>query len=118
MCLGLQAITEAYGGELAQLETPMHGKPSRITIDGPGIIFSGLSEEVTVGRYHSIYADSDKLPGGFTVTARSHDGIIMAIEHKSEKVAAVQFHPESIMSLGGDAGIRMVENVVAHMAKR
>jgi anthranilate synthase len=118
VCLGLQAITEAYGGSLRQLDIPMHGKPSRISIDQPGLVFSGLDNEVTVGRYHSLCADNNNLPDDFMVTARSQDGVIMGIEHNSEAVAAVQFHPESIMSLGSDAGMRMIENVVAHMAKR
>ena len=118
VCLGLQAIAEAYGGKLAQLDVPMHGKPSRIQIEEPGMVFSGLENQITVGRYHSLCADEDTLPADFKITAKSQDGIIMGIEHQVEMVAAVQFHPESIMSLGGDAGIRMVENVVAHMAKR
>ncbi len=118
VCLGLQALAEAYGGQLRQLAIPMHGKPSRIKIMKPGIIFSGLDKEVTVGRYHSIFADPVRLPRDFTITAQTSDGIVMAIEHRSEPVAAVQFHPESIMSLGGEAGMRMIENVVAHLTKR
>ncbi len=117
VCLGLQALAEYYGGELKQLETPMHGKPSRVHVSEPGIVFSGLEEEITIGRYHSIHADRQKLPNAFTVTAVTDDGIVMGIEHQSEPVAAVQFHPESIMSLGGEAGMRMIENVVAHLAR-
>ncbi|MCF6321747.1 MAG: anthranilate synthase [Rhizobiaceae bacterium] len=117
VCLGLQAIVEAYGGALLQLADPMHGKPSRISIEQAGIVFSGLDNAVTVGRYHSLFADREKLPDEFIITAQSHDGVIMGIEHKSEPVAAVQFHPESIMSLGSDAGMRMIENVVAHLAR-
>ena len=118
VCLGLQALAEAYGGELRTLAVPMHGKPSRIRVVDPGIVFSGLGKEVTVGRYHSIFADPATLSQDFEVTAETEDGIIMAIEHKSEPVAAVQFHPESIMSLGQEAGLRMVENVVAHLPQR
>ncbi|RUM95538.1 anthranilate synthase [Pseudaminobacter arsenicus] len=118
VCLGLQALAEAYGGTLRQLDVPMHGKPSRIRVSQPGIIFSGLPQEVTVGRYHSIYADPKLLPEGFMVTAMTDDGIIMAFEHESEPIAAVQFHPESIMTLGQDAGMRMIENVVAHMPRK
>lgn len=118
VCLGLQAIAEAYGGKLGQLDAPMHGKPSRINIEEPGIVFSGLEKQVTIGRYHSLYADPQMLNEDFIITAKSEDGVIMGFEHKSEPVAAVQFHPESIMSLGGDAGMRMIENVVAHLAKR
>ena len=118
VCLGLQALAEAYGGELRQLAIPMHGKPSRIRVSRPGVIFSGLPKEVTVGRYHSIFADPVRLPDAFTVTAETEDGVVMAFEHKHEPVAAVQFHPESIMTLGHDAGMRMIENVVAHLPRR
>jgi len=118
VCLGLQAIAESYGGELKQLDVPMHGKPSRISITEPGLVFSGLDDEITIGRYHSIHATAQKLPNEFTVTAVTEDGIVMGIEHQSEPVAAVQFHPESIMSLGGEAGMRMIENVVAHLGRR
>ncbi|MFZ1682125.1 MAG: anthranilate synthase [Rhizobiaceae bacterium] len=118
VCLGLQALAEAYGGELRQLREPVHGKPSRIRVSRNGIIFSGLPKEVTVGRYHSIFADPSRLPRAFRVTAETEDGVIMAFEHDSEPVAAVQFHPESIMTLGGNAGMRMIENVVAHLPRR
>ena len=118
VCLGLQALAEAYGGSLRQLAIPMHGKPSRIKVLKPGKVFSGLEREITVGRYHSIFADPVRLPRGFTITAQTPDGVVMGIEHESEPLAAVQFHPESIMSLGGDAGIKMIENVVAHLAGR
>ncbi|MGB8817723.1 MAG: anthranilate synthase, partial [Rhizobiaceae bacterium] len=118
VCLGLQALAEAYGGELRHLHVPMHGKPSRIRVSRNGIIFSGLPQEITVGRYHSIFADPVRLPKEFRVTAETDDGVIMAFEHDKEPIAAVQFHPESIMTLGGNAGMRMIENVVAHMPKR
>jgi anthranilate synthase len=118
VCLGLQALAEAYGGELRQLAVPMHGKPSRIRVLEAGTVFEGLGREVTVGRYHSIFADPKTLPQDFIITAESEDGTIMGIEHAKEPVAAVQFHPESIMTLGGDAGMRMIENVVEKLAKR
>ncbi|MGH6763480.1 MAG: anthranilate synthase [Phyllobacterium sp.] len=118
VCLGLQALAEAFGGELRQLHVPMHGKPSRIRITKHGRIFSGLPKEVTVGRYHSIFADPVRLPEEFVVTAETEDGVIMAFEHQKEPIAAVQFHPESIMTLGHNAGMRMIENVVAHLQRR
>ncbi|TIW54133.1 MAG: anthranilate synthase [Mesorhizobium sp.] len=118
VCLGLQALAEAYGGELRQLHIPMHGKPSRIRVSKPGIIFSGLPKEVTVGRYHSIFADPVRLPDGFVVTAETEDGIIMAFEHRKEPIAGVQFHPESIMTLGHNAGMRIIENIVAHLPRK
>jgi anthranilate synthase len=118
VCLGLQALAEAYGGELRQLHVPMHGKPSRIRVSKPGIIFSGLPKEVTVGRYHSIFADPVRLPDGFIVTAETEEGVIMAFEHRKEPIAAVQFHPESIMTLGHNAGMRIIENIVAHLPRK
>lgn len=118
VCLGLQALAEAYGGELRQLHIPMHGKPSRIRVSKPGVIFSGLPKEVTVGRYHSIFADPVRLPDDFLVTAETEDGIIMAFEHRKEPIAAVQFHPESIMTLGHNAGMRIIENIVAHLPRK
>ena len=118
VCLGLQALAEAYGGTLRQLHVPMHGKPSRIRVNGNGMVFSGLPKEITVGRYHSIFADPSRLPPEFLVTAETEDGVIMAFEHSKEPIAAVQFHPESIMTLGQNAGMRMIENVVAHLPRK
>ncbi|TLP44793.1 anthranilate synthase [Cohaesibacter sp. CAU 1516] len=111
VCLGLQAIAEAFGGSLRQLSVPMHGKPSRIRLQG-GSLFKGLPKQVVVGRYHSLFADPVSLPQEFDITADTDDGVIMAIEHRSEPISAVQFHPESIMTLGGNAGMQMIENVI------
>lgn len=118
VCLGLQALAEAFGGTLRQMRVPMHGKPSRIRVNKPARIFSGLPSEITVGRYHSVFADPVNLPVELEITAETDDGIVMAFEHVSEPIAAVQFHPESIMSLGQNAGMRMIENVVAHLPRR
>lgn len=118
VCLGLQALTEAYGGELAQLAIPMHGKPSPVSFTEGSMLFEGLASPVTVGRYHSLHARRDKLPAGFQITSQTDDGVIMAIEHESEPVAAVQFHPESIMSLDQDAGHRIIQNVVTRLARQ
>ena len=90
----------------------MHGKPSRIRVCG-GRLFDGLPAEFTAGRYHSLFAIREKLPSALVVTAESDDGVIMALEHATLPIAAVQFHPESIMSLEGDLGIRLLRNVVA-----
>jgi anthranilate synthase len=103
---------------LRHLREPVHGKPSRIRVNMPGIVFSGLPKEVTVGAIIRSSPIPVRLPDEFTVTAETEDGIVMAIEHRSEPVAAVQFHPESIMTLGQDAGMRMIENVVAHLPRR
>lgn len=118
VCLGLQALTEAFGGSLRVLDKPMHGKPSRINIIGKSLLFKDLPKEITVGRYHSIFADPSRLPAEFDVTAETADGVIMAIEHKSLPIAAVQFHPESIMSLGGNVGMAIIENVVSKLVRK
>jgi len=117
VCLGFQGIVEAFGGALGTLETPMHGKPSRIEIETGSRLFADLPETFPIGRYHSLYAMPEKLPAVLRVTAKTGDGVIMAIEHATLPVAGVQFHPESIMSLGGGAGAKIIENVVARLAR-
>ena len=117
VCLGLQALAESFGAELGQLDIPMHGKPSPITISGNSLLFEGLQAPVIVGRYHSLFAKRDTLPADMRVTAETEDGVVMAIEHDHEPIAAVQFHPESIMSLDQDAGHKIIENVVAKLVK-
>jgi len=104
-------MVEAFGGELGVLGYPMHGKPSPVRNTGKGV-FAGLPETFTVGRYHSLYAIREKLPDCFEITAESDDGIIMGIRHKTLPLEAVQFHPESILTLQGDCGLRLMENVV------
>ncbi|MCD0420367.1 anthranilate synthase component I [Rubrivivax sp. JA1024] len=109
VCLGVQAMGEYFGGTLGQLAQPAHGRPSRIQVRG-GTLMRGLPNEVTIGRYHSLYVDMRDMPKELTVTASTDDGIAMAIEHKTLPVGGVQFHPESLMSLGGEVGLRIVEN--------
>lgn len=109
VCLGVQAMGEYFGGTLGQLAQPAHGRPSRIQVRG-GALMRGLPNEVTIGRYHSLYVDMRDMPKELTVTASTDDGIAMAIEHKTLPVGGVQFHPESLMSLGGEVGLRIVEN--------
>ena len=111
VCLGLQGIVEAFGGELGVLDYPMHGKPSVVIHDGKGI-FEGLPERIRVGRYHSLYARRETFPACLEVTAESEDGVIMGIRHRELPIEAVQFHPESILTLDGDCGLRLMENVV------
>ncbi|WP_417667187.1 anthranilate synthase [Roseibium sp.] len=117
VCLGLQALSEYFGAELGQLNVPMHGKPSPITTSGNSLLFDGLDAPVIVGRYHSLFAKRDTLPADIRVTAETEDGVVMGIEHDKEPIAAVQFHPESIMSLDQDAGHKIIENVVAKLVK-
>ncbi len=111
VCLGLQGIVEAYGGELGQLDYPMHGKPSFVTHSGQGV-FAGLPERFRVGRYHSLYAVRARLPECLKITAESEDGIIMGVRHTSLPVEGVQFHPESLLTMEDDCGLRLMENVV------
>lgn len=112
VCLGLQGLVEYFGGELGVLDYPMHGKPSDIHVLG-GRIFSGLPTVFQAGRYHSLYAIRDKLPAELDVTAQTEDGVVMAIEHKTLPIAAVQFHPESILTLNGNVGLKLLENVTS-----
>ena len=112
VCLGLQAVVEFFGGTLNQLVTPMHGKASPIQVTG-GRLFAGLPSEFRAGRYHSLYARKDAIPASLEVTATSaDDDVVMAVEHKSLPINAVQFHPESIMSFDDEIGLRLVRNAV------
>lgn len=113
VCLGLQGIVEAFGGELGVLHYPQHGKSSRIFVTEPNsVLFNGLQQSFSVGRYHSLFALPQRLPAELKVTAISDDDVIMAIEHETLPIAAVQFHPESIMTLNGGVGLSMIKNVV------
>ncbi len=116
VCLGLQGMVEAFGGELAVLDYPMHGKPSMVTHNGQGV-FDGLPAKFKVGRYHSLYAVRSALPACLEITAESEDGIIMGVRHKTLPMEAVQFHPESILSLDSNCGLRLVENLIALYGK-
>jgi anthranilate synthase len=118
VCLGHQAIADYFGADLAQLDEPMHGKPSRITVHHPGSVFAGLPDQIAIGRYHSLHAPRDSMPEVLEITASTADGVVMGLEHRDLPVAGVQFHPESIMSLGQDAGIRMIENVMTRLIGR
>ncbi|MBP1095056.1 anthranilate synthase component I [Bradyrhizobium diazoefficiens] len=109
VCLGVQAIGEYFGGELGQLTHPAHGRPSRVQVRG-GRLMRNLPSEIVIGRYHSLYVERDSMPEVLSVTASTEDGVAMALEHKTLPVAGVQFHPESLMSLGGEVGLRIVEN--------
>src|SRR3954462_8006701 len=109
VCLGVQAIGEYFGGQLGQLTHPAHGRPSRVQVRG-GRLMHNLPNEIVIGRYHSLYVERDSVPEVLEVTATTEDGVAMAIEHKTLPVGGVQFHPESLMSLGGEVGLRIVEN--------
>jgi anthranilate synthase len=115
VCLGLQGLVEYFGGELGVLASPMHGKASTIHVRG-GRIFEGLPRQFAAGRYHSLFARRETLPAALRVTAETDDGVVMAVEHTELPLDAVQFHPESIMSLGDEIGLRLIRNVVAWAA--
>ena len=97
VCLGLQGIVEAFGGELGVLDYPMHGKPSTVRNRGVGV-FAGLPAEFQVGRYHSLFARRETFPACLEITAETEDGVIMGVRHRELPVEAVQFHPESILT--------------------
>ncbi|MGY3484142.1 anthranilate synthase [Bradyrhizobium sp. USDA 4011] len=109
VCLGVQAIGEYFGGQLGQLGQPAHGRPSRVQVRG-GRLMHNLPNEIVIGRYHSLYVERDSVPEVLAVTATTEDGVAMVIEHKTLPVGGVQFHPESLMSLGNEVGLRIVEN--------
>jgi anthranilate synthase len=111
VCLGLQGIVEAFGGELGELEYPMHGKPSTVIHQGKGV-FAGLPERFQVGRYHSLFAKRPLLPDCLEITAESEDGIIMGVRHRTLPIEAVQFHPESLLTFDDQCGLRLMQNVV------
>jgi anthranilate synthase len=115
VCLGLQGMVEHFGGKLDVLEIPVHGKPSWIEVRG-GTLFEGLPRRFRAGRYHSLHARDEAMPLELRVTARTDDGVVMAIEHEREPLAAVQFHPESILT-PGELGLRLLANAVAKLRR-
>jgi anthranilate synthase len=110
VCLGLQAMVEHAGGELALLPEPSHGKPGQVKVGG-GELFTGLPDEFTAARYHSLHATPDRVRGGFQITALTGD-VVMAIEDPARRWWAVQFHPESILTATGGSGHQIIANVL------
>ena len=108
VCLGHQAIAEAFGGRLLNLPIVYHGIATPVTIenDCTSNLFYGLPRQINVGRYHSWVVADDHLPGEFEVTARDENNIIMALSHTSYDVQGVQFHPESILTPDGEQILR------------
>src|SRR5262245_42460085 len=102
VCLGHQVIGEAFGGKVVRAKRPVHGQSSRIHHDGLGL-FEGLPDPLIVGRYHSLVVDEQTLPKEVEVTARTNNGIVMALAHCEFPIYGVQFHPESILTEGGYA---------------
>lgn len=116
VCLGLQGIAEAFGGALAVLPEPRHGKRWEVLHDGAGL-FAGLPSPLAVGAYHSLHAPAASLPRELIVTGRTEAGLVMALRHTHLPLAAVQFHPESILSLGGGHGLALIANAVRLSAR-
>jgi len=117
VCLGLQGIVEYFGGSLGVLDKPAHGTRSSVQVLG-GQLLAGLPTTINVGRYHSLYANLASLPEDLLVTARTDDGIVMAIEHASLPIAAVQFHPESLLTSSNVAGMPIIERALRWLSAR
>jgi anthranilate synthase component II len=105
VCLGHQAIAQAFGGRIVRADMVMHGKLSAVEHQGQGIL-QGLPSPFAATRYHSLVAEPESLPSCLEVTARTADGVIMAIEHKELPIWGVQFHPESIETEHGHQLLR------------
>ncbi len=109
VCLGHQAICEAFGGVVSHAKRLMHGKSSKISLDYD-FIFKGLPSEITVGRYHSLSLLSDTLPDCLEIISKAKDdGEVMAVKHKDFNVYGLQFHPESILT---PDGLIIIENFI------
>jgi anthranilate synthase component 2 len=108
VCLGHQAIGQAFGGKVVRAGQVMHGKVSQITHDGKGV-FASLPPEFVATRYHSLVVERDSLPSCLEVSAQSDDGEIMGLRHRSLAVEGVQFHPEALLT---EHGHRMLENFI------
>ena len=100
VCLGHQAIGEVFGAQVVYAPSLMHGKTSEVFHDGHSV-FDGISEGFTATRYHSLALDPDTVPDVLEVTARTEDGVIMGVRHKSKPIEGIQFHPESILTVEG-----------------
>src|SRR5437899_1575913 len=108
VCLGLQCAAIAFGAGVVRAPEPRHGKTSLVRHDGQGV-FAGVPDPTEATRYHSLMVDERTLPPDLIVTARSDDGVVMALRHRSLPLEAVQFHPESVMTADG---MRMLENFI------
>jgi para-aminobenzoate synthetase component 2 len=105
VCLGLQCAAVAFGAAVVRAPEPRHGKTSPVRHDGKGI-FAGVPDPTVATRYHSLMVDPATLPADLEVTARSDDGVVMALRHRTLPLEAVQFHPESVLSADGVAMLR------------
>jgi len=108
VCLGHQAIAAFHGGAVVRAPAPRHGKSSAVTHDGSAL-FNAVPSPFEAGRYHSLVVREEELPADLAVTARSDDGLVMALAHRSKPVYGVQFHPESVLTPEGE---RLLANFV------
>ena len=106
VCLGHQAICQAYGATVTYAKHLMHGKQSVVSLDPSCELFAGLGENTTVGRYHSLSADRNTIPEELKIVSEADDGEIMAVEDKKNKVFGLQFHPESVLTPEGKKMLR------------
>jgi len=109
VCLGHQAICQAFGAVITYASQLMHGKQSEAILDTDTPLFAGCQENTLVARYHSLAADKNTMPDCLKITAETADGEIMAVQHKERMIFGVQFHPESIMT---PEGAKMLENFI------
>lgn len=114
VCLGHQAICEAYGGTVSYAKQIMHGKTSVVKPDTESPIFAGLGETVQVARYHSLAAVEETLPEQLKITARTDDGEVMAVEDREKSVYGLQFHPESVLTPQGKKILKNFLEVTRH----
>lgn len=116
VCLGHQAIGQAFGGKVVRAKELMHGKTSQIYHKGIGI-FADLPSPLIATRYHSLVVEPESLPQCLTVTANTRDGVIMGIQHKTLPVYGVQFHPESFLTVSGRPMLQNFLNLIAERKK-
>ena len=107
ICLGMQAITEFFGGKLKNLQKVKHGVSSRNRVLRKDILYKGIPTEFEIGHYHSWVVDKEKLPSCFYITSMNEDGLIMSISHKNLDIRGVQFHPESVLT---NYGKKLIKN--------
>ena len=114
VCLGHQAICEAYGGTVSYAKQIMHGKISMVKVDKESPIFAGLGDIVQVARYHSLAAAAETLPAQLKITARTEDDEVMAVEDREKSVYGLQFHPESVLTPQGKKILKNFLEVMRH----